>query len=420
MKVLIYSLNFSPEIIGIGKYNSELASWLANRGHQVRVITAYPYYPWWRIKDGYQGKFYSKEFHDGIEIFRCPIWVPSNPSGFNRLLHLVSFAMTSFPVLLSQIFWMPKFIFLTEPPFFCAPATSIFARIVGAKSWLHIQDYELDAAFGLGLLKGEIFRRVSLWIESFLLARFSVVSTISVRMLEMAKKKGVDKSKLFFLPNWIDISNFSADKVRTVGLTLRKKMDIPDDAIVALYSGNMGAKQGLEILAKLAVYFEAITSQENAPEANSIPEVYFVFCGNGSGRDNLVSDCAGLKKVRFMDLQPLENLPSLLMMADIHLLPQRPEVADLVMPSKLTGMLASGRPIIATAKVGSEVYDIVKTCGIVVDPEDFSDFVRALSLLVSDKDLRQKFGKIGYEYAMKNIDMDVVLETFENKLTSFF
>ncbi len=72
----------------------------------------------------------------------------------------------------------------------------------------------------------------------------------------------------------------------------------------------------------------------------------FVFCGNGAGRDALVALCAGLSNVRFLDLQPVERLSELLAMADIHLLPQRADAADLVMPFKLTGMLASGRPVV--------------------------------------------------------------------------
>ena len=117
---------------------------------------------------------------------------------------------------------------------------------------------------------------------------------------------------------------------------------------MALYSGNMGAKQGLEVLADVVRLL--------AQEAR---QVVFVFCGSAVGRADLVARCQGLPNVRFLDLQPLIRLPDLLATADIHLLPQRANAADLVMPSKITGMLTSVRPVVATAHSGTDLATVV-------------------------------------------------------------
>jgi colanic acid biosynthesis glycosyl transferase WcaI len=95
----------------------------------------------------------------------------------------------------------------------------------------------------------------------------------------------------------------------------------------------------------------------------------FVFCGNGAGRDDLVALCDGLSNVQFIDLQALERLGEFLAMADIHLLPKRADTVDLVMPSKLTGMLASGRPVVVTAHAETGLAKVVTACGLVVQPE---------------------------------------------------
>ena len=181
-------------------------------------------------------------------------------------------------------------------------------------------------------------------------------------------------------------------------------MGITPDAVVALYSGNMGAKQGLELLADVARLCQS--------------SIVFVFCGNGAGRADLVQRCAGLTNVHFLDLQPMARLGELLGMADIHLLPQRADAADLVMPSKLTGMLASGRPVIATAMPGTELALVVagQDCGVVVPPEQPQAFASALEQLAQDKPQRTRMGLAARRYAEANLDIDAVLGRFVARL----
>lgn len=420
MRILIHGINFSPELTGIGKYSGEMAQWLAMQGHEVRVVTAPPYYPQWKIADGYANKWHTETvdlsnplFASGgsLLVYRCPLWVPVKPSGLKRLLHLASFALMSLPVMLHQIFWRPDLVFVIEPPLFCAPQSWLVARLSGAKAWLHIQDFEVDAAFDLGMLKGGVLRRLVTSVEGWLMRRFDRVSTISQRMLDRLLTKGVSIKNTVLFPNWVDFNTIASKQVLDVNavfegsvLSYRSQLSIEADAIVALYSGNMGAKQGLEVLAQVASLLQ------------DSPEIVFVFCGNGAGRDDLVMLCSGLKNVRFMDLQPLERLGELLAMADIHLLPQRADAADLVMPSKLTGMLASGRPVVATANPDTELANVVVNFGFVVTPEQPSAFAEAIMMLVEDSELRARFGDAGSRYAKECLDRDVVLARFENEV----
>jgi len=162
LRILIHGINYFPELTGIGKYTGEMAEWLVSRGHEVRVVTAPPYYPEWRIADGYSAWRYRREARAGVTIWRCPLWVPKKQSGKNRLLHLASFALSSLPVMLSQVFWRPDVVLVVEPPLFCMPTAWLVARLSGAKAWLHIQDFEVDAAFELGLLPQGKLQRLAL------------------------------------------------------------------------------------------------------------------------------------------------------------------------------------------------------------------------------------------------------------------
>jgi len=403
MRILIHGINFAPELTGIGKYTGEMAFWLAERGHEVRVVTAPPYYPTWKIGEGYSGRRYRAEEIDGVRVFRCPLWIPDRLTGVRRILHLSSFASSSFPVLLREAaLWKPDWVWVAAPALACAPSALLAARVAGAKSWLHVLDFEVDAAFELGLLPEGPLRTGALLGERSLMSRFDRASSISRNMCRRLLDKGVPEERVVHFPNWVD-----TDEIHPLAeeSPLRRELGISPEAVVALYSGNMGAKQGLEILAEAAERLAGDSS------------IQFVFCGAGSGREELERLCAGLKNVRFLPLQPVERLNDLLNLADIHLLPQRSEAADLVMPSKLTGMFASGRPVVATAEPGTQVAEVVELCGRVTLPGDAGQFADAIQNLAGHPDERRRMGKRAREYAVREWSRDQVLEQFLGELT---
>lgn len=412
MKILLYGMNFSPELTGIGKYTSEMAVWLAACGHEVRVISAPPYYPDWKLGAGYSPWQYIVEQRDGVDVWRAPLWVPFRPGGAKRLLHLVSFAVSSLPLLFRHLFWRPDVVWVVAPALFCAPGAWLTARLAGARCWLHIQDFEVDAAFEMGMLKGRRLRSFALGTERWLFRRFDRVSSISPRMIKHLHGKGVAEKDVVWFPNWVNtvvIRPLTAkvDASVTAMVTAngyRAALQNSPNAIVALYSGNMGDKQGLEILSQAATLTK---SRKN---------LVWVFCGEGVGRANLERGCAGLANVRFLPLQPVERLNELLNLADIHLLPQRADVADLVMPSKLTGMLASGRPVIATALPGTEVASVCEQCGLVVPPGDSEAFAQAVLSLADDAAFRVNLGVKARAYAEFHFGHNAILSRFESEL----
>ena len=404
MRILIVGINYAPELAGIGKYTGEMAEWLADRGHEIRVVTAPPYYPAWRVWKGYSAWFYRRECLKGVKVYRCPLWVPGKASGIKRLIHLVSFAISSIPVLLTQVIWKPQVVINIAPAFFTAPAALLAARLSGAKAFLHIQDFEVDAAFALGLLKMTALQRLVGFLESWIMRRFDRVSTISHRMLENLWKKGVPESRSVLFPNWADTELIYT--LQGPG-SMRAELGIPSDTVVALYSGNMGQKHGLEILVEVA------------QKLKSHPKIRFVLCGEGVACSIAQSMAPDLHNVNYLPLQPVERLNDLLNLADIHLLPQRADAADLVMPSKLTGILASGKPVVATAHLGTEVDRVVRPCGLVVSPGDAVAFADALVWLAEHPEERQEFGRAGRDYAVKNMSKEVILSKFESCLLEF-
>ena len=401
MKILLYGINCAPELTGIGKYTGEMAEWLSQQGHEICVVTAPPYYPEWKISKQYSSFLYRHEVINSVRVWRCPLWVPQRPSGLKRILHLVSFAVSSFPIMLSQVFWRPNIILVVEPPLFCAPTTLLTTWLCRAKSWLHVQDFEVDAAFELGILSSPWLRRLVLKLERLLMNRFDRVSTISERMMLQLSNKGVDSNKQVLFPNWVDIDHIYPLEILS---PYREELEIPKSNIVFLYSGNMGEKQGLEIIVESA---RLLSEHKN---------ITFVMCGNGAAYTRLFQLAKGLNNILWLPLQPLDKLNELLNMADVHLLPQKADAADLVLPSKLTGMLASGKPVLATAIDGTQISKVLESAGIVVPPENIDAFVKAMLDLAGDAERRQQLGKKARKYAVEHLGHKAVLARFEKDL----
>jgi colanic acid biosynthesis glycosyl transferase WcaI len=395
MRILIYSANFAPEPTGIGKYSGDMAQWLADRGHEVRVVAAPPYYPAWKVGRGYAWPPFRREDWRGVDVWRAPLWVPKSPGGVARIAHLLSFALSSFPIMLWQIFWRPDLVFTVAPAFVCTPTALLTARLCRAKAWLHLQDFEIDVAFRFGLLKGRLLQRVVLRMERWILQRFDAVSTISGRMVERLLTKGVARDRTRYFPNWVEVAGTRAMAAKN---DYRNELGIPNDAVVALFSGSLAGKQGLMVIPSAAGLLKDCAN------------IVFLICGDGIMKDRLERAVAGLANVRLLPLQPSERLAELLATADIHLLPQSPDAADLVLPSKLSGMLVSGRPVIATCNPGTEISEIVAQCGLIVAPQDGAALARAICKLADDTELRLELGRRARQYAESNFERDAVLD----------
>jgi colanic acid biosynthesis glycosyl transferase WcaI len=242
--------------------------------------------------------------------------------------------------------------------------------------------------------------------EKFFTFAFDRVSGVSSRMVDRARAKGIPNDRVVLFPNWVDVDAIypldpGANRSNIIRRELAEQVPDIDSKIILLYSGNMGAKQGLELLAPLA---EAFASD---------PRVHFLFCGDGAFRSRLEALVAHRPNVTLLPLQPLDRLNHLLNAADIHLLPQRASAADLVMPSRLSAMLSSGRPVIATAHPGTQVAQVVEGRGLAVPAEDAGALYAAVRRLVDDQELRLKLGRAAREYAVEHLGKHQVLAQFE-------
>jgi colanic acid biosynthesis glycosyl transferase WcaI len=396
MRILLVGINYAPDLIGVAKYNAELCEGLTSLGHEVRVITAPPYYPEWKIPSAYLGWGYRSEIINNILVTRAPIYVPARPSGAKRLVHHASFALTSlWPSLATAFLWRPEVVFSVAPSLMSAAFAAWIARRIGAISWLHLQDFEVDAAFDLGLLGNRWLRAPMVAVERRILRSFDCVSSISPQMLDRLASKGVDREKIYEVRNWTDTSQIAPGNGASA---FRRQLNLDASHFVALYSGTMSNKQGLDLIVEAARELDQTGSS-----------IRFVMCGEGPHKAMLQSLAADLSNVQFLGLQPSETFAELLKTADTHLIPQRAEAADLVLPSKLGGIFATGRPVIVMARPDTGLATEVTGAGLVIPPGDASALASELLKLANNPELCHKLGQRARSIALTRWDKDAIV-----------
>lgn len=393
MKILIYGLNYAPESTGIGSFTGQMAEWLAARGHQVQVITTAPHYPDWQFRQG-EGWRYVTESIGGVHVSRCPMWLPRQLTPRRRVIACCTFVVGSLPVLIRALLRRPDVLVVIKPTLFSVPPAFLFGRMFRVPVWLHIQDFEILAASATGQLRDSLLLRWAEAFEGWLMRRAQWISTLTHEMDRRLADLRVKSERRALLPNWV---NCDAIHPLSRPSRLRAELGIGRDEIVLLYSGSFGLKHGLDLIIEAA---HALRNES---------QLRFVMCGAGLCKSALQASAADLPGMIWLPLQPVESLNELLNLADIHLLPQRAEISGAVLPSKLTGMLASGRPVVASAKQDSELANIVAGAGITVPPGDVGALTAAIRELAVDAPRRQRLGTAGRRYAEAHFSRDVIL-----------
>jgi colanic acid biosynthesis glycosyl transferase WcaI len=393
--VTIIGVNYFPEDSAIGLYTTQKAEYLVSKGYNVSVITGFPYYPQWKIRSDYKNKKrWHKEIINDVKVYRYKQYVPANPTFLKRIIHLLSFTFGNVPNLFKVA--KPKHV-ICIVPFTSSILLGWFLKLrYRSKLWIHIQDFEFDAAIDSGLLSSDksFFIKIILWIERALLNKADTISTISNGMLKKLKTK-VENTNTYYLTNWLDTSKFRVKIDKSHAYLNSEKFKI-------LYSGNIGAKQDWNF------FFNVLD------KLKSINDIEVIIVGEGAEKEKIVE---GIKKYDFVkqfNLVPYEELPILLSSADVHFLFQKSDVIDTVMPSKLLGMMASSKPSIVTGNKHSEVAAVYKDSqgGFYFSDNALEQVVECFKTLKRDKHLCEQLGKNAEAYVIKNYSKENILDRF--------
>jgi colanic acid biosynthesis glycosyl transferase WcaI len=398
MRILLVGINYSPEVTGIGPYNTELAEHLAAAGHDVNVLTAFPWYPQWRIEPAYRGKRpFLVERINGVRVVRSPILLPAaRQTAFRRIVFDSSFALTALAA--SAGIGRLDAVICVSPPLQLGPAAWLIARTRRARFIVHLQDIVPDAALSTGMMHAGRAVALSRKLERFVYARADRITVISEGFRQNLLAKGVPPQKVQVLANWVDAGRFRS----IASSAVRTALGAPDGGTLVLHTGNMGAKQGLETVVDAAAQLVG-------------EDIAITLIGDGQSRAALEDRAAALavERLKFLPLQ--EDLPATLAAADVLVLSQRAQVTDSAAPSKLLAYMASGKPIVATVNESSEAGQLIKEarCGVVVPPERPAELAAALRELHLHPERHAGLGEAGRRYVSEHFDRKVILERWD-------
>ena len=395
--ITFIGLNYAPEDTAIGLYSTQWVDYLNAHGFKVSVITAFPYYPQWEIWEDYRSRStFLKETSNDIKIYRYKQYVPKNPTFFKRIIHLLDFTFGSFINLLKI---KECDLVISVVPFTSSVLLGyIQKKRFKSKLWVHIQDFEFDAALQTGL-GGKKKRSFSFLfkLEKWLLSKADVGSTISQSMLKRLSEKS--KCNQFYLPNWIDEDNINPELAREHPLMGSSKLKI-------LYSGNIGDKQDWET-------FMTFCKEIDADKYD------VVVVGSGARKDWLVDQIEPLEHVQYYEPVPYEELSDLLCSADLHVLFQKPDVIDTVMPSKVLGMMASAKPSIIIGNEASEVKKIFdESNGGLYFTNYSTDLIAKMNELLGDPERSKTAGDNARAYVIQHFSKENILSQMVEKLNS--
>lgn len=400
MQILIYSYNYQPEPIGIAPLLTELAEGLVKRGHEVRVVTGMPNYPQRQIYEAYRGQLFLTEVINGVTIQRSYLWIRPEPNLIDRLLLEVSFVLTS----LGNAFRgkRPDIILLTSPPLPVVVPAAFLGWIYRCPVILNLQDILPDAAVHIGLLKNPKLIRIFERLEKFAYRVATKITVIADGFIDNLIDKGVPKSKIELIPNWVDV-NFIRPMPKETS-AFRKANQLTDKFVV-LYSGNIARTQGLSTVINAAV------------RLRHLPDIAIVIVGEEKALHHLklYRDTCKASNVILLPLQPRSTLPDMLAAADIGLVVQKQNVISFNMPSKIQVLLASGRAIVASVPDKGPAARAVQQSGggIVIPPEDPGILAATISELYENPNRVKDLGENSRKYAIKHYAFEQALDQYE-------
>ncbi len=405
MRILIHGINYSPDLTGIGKYTGEMGAWLVKQSHEVDVITAMPYYPQWKKNPAYKGKIWFTEKIDGANIKRCPLYVPRNVNGSTRMVHEFSFFLSSSVYWFLALFKSYDILFTPYPPLIIGFWPYVYKLFHPKTKWVfHIQDLQVDAARELNLIKSKKLLAIFSKMELFWLKKADYVSSISTGMKKRILEKGVPESKYIMLPNWAETDFITP---RSKEESMRNALGIPCDKKIILYSGNVGEKQGVDLIIDAAVVLKHVDN------------ILFVIAGEGAAKERLERHANErlLNNILFLELQPYNKLASFLAIADVHLVIQKKSAADLVLPSKFMSILSAGGVAIVTAEPDTTLYKMVdeNTLAYVCEPENVHAFVDLVKKVLQEDTTH--ISSKARRYAEANLSIDSVLDSFVKRIS---
>ena len=403
MHIIVWGINYAPEFTGIAPHSVALCEFLLGQGHDVEMVTSFPYYPTWQKRPEDRRRIYRTDVVNGVPVHRCWHFVPARVSALKRIVHEGSFVFTS--TLRALFLRSPDVFVVVSPPLLLGVAGWFVSKLKRAPFVFHVQDMQPDAAVGLGMLKQNWFTRALYGLEAFAYRHAARVSGITRGMLATFRSKGVAEPKLIYFPNAIDLKSARPAPERG---EFRKRHGFSEAEFLAVYAGNLGVKQGLDVLLETASLLRE-------------KRIRFLICGDGAQREALAARAREMKLPNFsmLPLQAGRDYRALLVDADVCFITQQAGAGNSFFPSKLLGLLAESKPVVTVAAPECELALSLRegNFGVNVPPGQPRELASVLDALAKDPARLAEYGAAGRRY-VEQFEKSRVFENFLRELAA--
>ncbi len=349
---LISNLFYPDELAGASLY-TDMALFLRDAGHDVRVTTTFSYYPAWRIRPEDAGITIREEDYAGLPIRRISMFVPELPSGRGRLMSDLSFLWSL--IRRGQFRdWQPDVILTALPMLSQCLALRHLYAFRGVRKMIVVQDFVVEAALELGILKfpGAAFflKRLQRWA----LRSADTLATISPVMLEKLRAQVGSDRRTVFIPNWIHQS-------LQTEIQLQMQQQPQRNTLSLFYAGNLGVKQGLPSFLKQF-------SESGAGRDQWLLSIH----GGGAEKSQIEQAASNGLGIQVGPVLSEPEYITRLLTTTACLVAQMPGTGANFLPSKLLPALATGTPVLAVCEASSPLAKEVQQgeFGEVIEPGD--------------------------------------------------
>lgn len=399
MKLAVVCPHFAPDVAPTGEVITRIVVELAERGHELHVVTALPWYVHHHVEPAWSGRLVRVEPTEWGSIARVHPF-PTDKRSIPRRAAAFG-AFSALAGLTGLRGGRVDGVLAMSPPLTLGLTGWGMALARGGPLVFNIQDVFPDVAIELGAINGRRVIDAARWLERQSYHRADAVTVLSEDLRDnvAVKLPPAERHKVRVIPNFVD-----TEAIRPLdrATAYRRELGIGDETVV-MYAGNVGFSQSLELLVAAA------------RELVSDSSVVFVINGGGSARPAIEREAAGLPNVRFAPYQPKARLAEVLATGDVHVVPLKRGLASSSVPSKTYSILAAGRPLLASIDPGTEVARLVQRvgCGVAVPPEDPQALLAALRSLVAEPAAAREQGLKGRAFVERWVSPGAVAAAYE-------
>jgi colanic acid biosynthesis glycosyl transferase WcaI len=371
MKLLLLNLYFPPDTSATAKMAQTVAAALCEE-HDVTVVCGRPSYD---PTERRRWRLWQTEQHGRLRIIRVGSSAFPRFNMKHRVINYLSYVLFAVPRALFAR--CDAVLAMTDPPF--EGIVGAFVAMLKDKAYIYnIRDLYPDMAVGGSIVEPGLLARIWEKMHRWALRRANCVIVLGEDMKNRILAKGIDAAKIEIVRDGTEIAADGAAPTLDIDVVKEIRGEF---RFVLLHAGNLG-------------FYGAWGTLLTAAKDLAADNVGFVFVGEGALRDALAAEAANISNVRFLPFFPGSKIPSVLAAADAHLITVKRGLEGVVVPSKMYGILAAGKPIVAVAPSETDVASLgaKEGFGIATDPDRPAELVAAIRALLADSNRVKQMG----------------------------